>query len=66
MELGFMIWMTEAVLLLSVLGIPLAIFAIYWVIKAAKADEVLNQPENALDDTADSLLASSELSQPTQ
>lgn len=63
MELGLLIWMTEAVLLLSVVGIPIAAFAIYWIIKAAQADKGLNQPEDALADTADQLLASGKLSE---
>ncbi|NEP02225.1 MAG: hypothetical protein F6K58_26930 [Symploca sp. SIO2E9] len=45
MELGLMIWLTEAAMFLSILGIPIALFAIYRGIKAYQADENLNQPE---------------------
>lgn len=58
MELGLMIWLTEAAMFLSILGIPIALFAIYRGIKTSQADENSNQPQETANSKDDKLLES--------
>ncbi|NEO29834.1 MAG: hypothetical protein F6K36_05160 [Symploca sp. SIO3C6] len=56
MELGLMIWLTEAVMFLSILGIPIALFAIYRGIKTYQTNGNLKQQQETVNGKDDKLL----------